>query len=210
MEIELKYALENNSKADRIWNDSALALLSKGTDDERRTEMFESTYYDTADHVLLRNDIAYRVRKEDSRAVASLKWNGKSEGPLHIREELNASLGEWNDDIRPDPHIFSQSEIGAELLSLIGGSELIPLMKVNFRRRMFRADTGNSLLEFSLDEGEILTENGSMPISELEIELFSGEKDALEDLGMKLQKKYDLKPEKDSKFARGLMLMNLI
>lgn len=182
MEIELKYALENSSKADRIWNDNALALLGKGTDDERRTEMFESTYYDTEDHVLLKNDIAYRVRKEDSRAVASLKWNGKSEGPLHIREELNASLGEWDDDIRPDPDIFSQSEIGAELLSLIGDSDLIPLMKVNFRRRMFRADTGDSLLEFSLDEGEILTENGSMPISELEIELFSGEKEALEDL----------------------------
>lgn len=210
MEIELKYAVADGRTADSIWNDRKLKTMAKRAGEEPRKEMFEGTYFDTEDHVLLKNDIAYRIRREGDRAVATLKWNGKSEGPLHIREEFNATLGSWRDDIKPDPGIFRESEIGEELFDMIGDSKLEPLMQVNFRRRMLRADTGDSLVEVSIDEGEIVTPNGSAPISEIEMELYSGEKDDMEKLGSDLQKKYDLKPENDSKFARGLMLMDLI
>lgn len=210
MEIELKYAVADGRTADSIWNDRKLKTMAKRAGEEPRKEMFEGTYFDTEDHVLLKNDIAYRIRREGDRAVATLKWNGKSEGPLHIREEFNATLGSWRDDIKPDPDIFRESEIGEELFDMIGDSRLEPLMQVNFRRRMLRADTGDSLVEVSIDEGEIVTPNGSAPISEIEMELYSGEKDDMEKLGSDLQKKYDLKPENDSKFARGLMLMDLI
>ncbi|MEG0156549.1 MAG: CYTH domain-containing protein [Anaerovoracaceae bacterium] len=128
---------------------------------------------------------------------------------MHTREELNINLGEQS-TMEPNPEVFRESDMGGELMDLLAGKSLLPMIEVNVLRRSFRVDTGESLLEISIDKGEILTESGSRPLREVEIELFSGEQKELEALGEKLKERYSLEPEKDSKFAKGLMLLGML
>lgn len=210
MEIELKYAADGSDVCDAVWEDSELSAMSVPGEEDRRSEIFYAVYYDTFDHSLMKNDIAFRIRKEGDTAAATLKWNGKSDGPLHIRNELNLSLGEWRDGIEPDLSIFRESEIGGDLEKIVGKKPLRPLMRMGFRRRSMRIGTETGIAEISVDEGEIVTEKGTAPISEVEIELFSGEAEDIKAVGEMLREKYDLIPGSESKFARGLKLLDLI
>ena len=90
---------------------------------------------------------------------------------------------------------------------LADGNDLVPMMKVDVLRKSMRVDTGNSLMEVSIDLGQILTENGNEPISEVEIELFQGDEQNLLETGLWLSEKYGLESEERSKFARGLALL---
>lgn len=82
-----------------------------------------------------------------------------------------------------------------------------PIIEMHIERRRFRMDTQSSLLEVSVDSGEIVTEKGSSPICEVEIELFSGEQEDLLETGQQLVDKYGVVSEKRSKFYRGLVLL---
>ena len=64
-------------------------------------------------------------------------------------------------------------------------------------------------MEVSIDQGDIITANGSCPICEMEIELYSGNEEDLVKLGKQIQKSYNLKEENISKYARGLALLDM-
>ncbi len=201
MEIELKYAINDKETAMKIWEDEKLKKLEEP--ETRETVFMKATYFDTEDYNLSENDIAYRIRCEDDRIVASLKWGGKNEGALHTREEINIPVI----DTHPDPETFEESDIGKDLIRIINGKQLYPIIIMQIERRRFRIDCGDSLLEVSMDSGEIVTEKGKSPICEVEIELFSGEQEDLLDVGQQLVDKYGVVSEKRSKFYRGLVLL---
>ncbi len=201
MEIELKYAINSKEIAERIWEDGDLKKMEEP--ETRETVFMKATYFDTEDYDLCKNDMAYRVRSEDDKLVATLKWGGKNEGALHTREEINIPVI----DTHPNPVTFEESDIGRELIQIISGKPLHPIMDVKIERRRFRIDTQDSLLEISLDRGQIVTEKGSSPICEVEIELFSGEQEGLLRVGQQLVDKYQVVSEKRSKFYRGLVLL---
>jgi len=208
MEIELKYSVSSGKIAERIWKDEELKLIEEKN--SRDMNEFRGTYYDTEDHLLFKNDIAFRFRKEGKKLVASLKWSGTNDGALHQREELNMNLGEGEIPKCPNPDVFKESSEGTDLLKLLDGKPLKHMMEVNVLRKSFRVDTGDSLVEISLDDGEIVTKEGNEPVCEMEIELFSGNQEDLVKLGERLRERYCLEPEKDSKFARGLKLLGMI
>lgn len=201
MEIELKYAINDKETAMRIWEDGGLKKLEEP--ETRETVFMRATYFDTEDYDLCENDMAYRVRREGDRLIASLKWGGKNEGALHTREEINIPVI----DTHPNPVTFEESDIGKDLIRIIGGKPLQPVIEMQFERRRFRIDTQDTISEISIDSGEIVTEKGSMPICEVEIELFSGEQEVLLDVGQQLVDKYGVVSEKRSKFYRGLVLL---
>lgn len=201
MEIELKYTIPNHKVADDIWNDRLFFHLEE--DDSREELCFIAKYFDTPDCDLAKNDMAYRVRKENGRWVAALKWKGYSEGALHKRQEINVPV---NDDT-PDISVFKESEVGEDLIKIIGGKPMYSLLETRFNRRRFRIDTGTGIFELSVDEGRIVTPYGEEPISEVELELFSGETEELEKLGMSLCEEYGLEKEERSKYARGITII---
>jgi inorganic triphosphatase YgiF len=147
--------------------------------------------------------MAYRVRREGDRLVASLKWGGGSEGALHKREEINIPVN----DTKPNPVIFEACDIGPDLMEIISGKELQPLVDMHIERKRFRVEIEDSLLELSVDSGEIKTVNGSVPVCEVEVELFSGPEEGMMKIGQMLMDKYGLVSEKRSKFYRGLELL---
>lgn len=206
MEAELKYSINSKEKSENIWRDPY--LLSMEEVDSRESLYMKAAYFDTADGLLKKNDIAFRVRQEGSRIIASLKWNGKTRGALHTREELNVPVQDEACLMKPKPELFQESEIGREVLSILEGAPLINIMEVGFLRKRLRVDTGKSIMEISIDKGEIITDKGRSPICELEIELFSGEEEELLALGERISTQYELSPEVRSKYSRGLDLLD--
>lgn len=201
MEIELKYLIDSKETADAIFNDSYLFSIEEK--ETREKMFFKAAYFDTADYILSKHDIAFRVRMEGEQLVASLKWRGKVEGGLHRREEINVPVDDPQCYIMPSPEIFAESAIGKEVIRLVGDNPLISLMEMGFLRSRFRVDTGDGIIEVALDMGEILTDKGNLPIMELELELYSGEEADLMKLGARLSKKYQLLPFNESKYLRG-------
>jgi len=201
MEIELKYTISDKEIAAKIWEDEELKKIEEP--DTRETVFMDAIYYDTEDMDLSHNDMAYRVRREGEKLVASLKWGGGSDGALHKREEINIPVNDTN----PDPVIFEACDIGPDLMRIIGGKELYPLVDMHIERKRFRVENDDTLLEISIDSGEIKTVNGIAPVCEVEIELFSGPEEGMMKIGNMLTEKYNVISEKRSKFYRGLMLL---
>ncbi len=206
MEIELKFTIKDRQVAKEIWEDPYLEEL--GEVDSKETVYMKAAYFDTEDHILSKNDIAFRIRMEGNRIIASLKWNGSSEEGLHIREEVNVPVDDPACFLQPSPDIFKESEQGKIMMDLVGDKVLNNLLEMHFIRRRIRVDTQNSIVELAIDTGEIITNDGTLPICELEIELFSGEEGDLQSIGETLAEKYELSPLNESKYARGLKFLN--
>ena len=197
----MKYKIPAGVIAEDIWKDKIFSDMEEAG--SREEIYLDARYFDTDDCDLAKNEIAYRIRREGERIVAALKWKGHSEGALHVREEINVPVMSDEADIS----VFNESEIGRELTNIIGGKQVKCFLETKFNRRRFRIDTGTGIFELSVDTGRIVTDYGEEPISEVEIELFSGEKEELLELGERLQNKYQLETEEISKYARGIEII---
>ena len=209
MEIELKYKIESKEKMDTIWNDEFLASMEE--EGSREQLVIKATYFDTEDYLLQKKQIAFRIRKEGERTIGTLKWRDHNPGVdgLYVREEINVPIENDEYFITPSPSIFEASEMGKELIDTIGEKELVGIFETVFTRRKLRIETGNTICEVSLDEGKILAASKSEPISELEIELYTGNQNDLISIGEKIAEKYELEPEKKSKYARAIALVDI-
>ena len=205
MEIELKYSIEDDSIIRSIMEDRILTSIEKKN--SRETLAMHAVYFDTADGDLRKNHIAFRIRLEGSRYIATLKRRSTAEAGLHRREEINAPVTDHDFIENPSISIFSGDELIDDISAEIADKKLIPVIEMNFAREEFRIDYKGSIMEISVDQGDIITANGSCPICELEIELYSGSEEDLVKQGKQLQKSYDLKEENISKYARGLALL---
>jgi triphosphatase len=207
MEIELKYRVESREQADEIWGDDLFAdIEEKGS---RGKLAIKAAYFDTEDMLLSQNRIAFRIRREGDRVVGTLKWNDVDVdvSGLYVREEVNVPVADKTCFLAPDPTIFRQSAEGKALIELLGNKTLICVFETVFMRRKFRIDTGDSIMEISLDEGEILADEARSPICELEVELYSGTQEDLIKIGDRIVENYALHPETRSKYARGVALL---
>ena len=207
MEIELKYSIEDDSIIRSIMEDRILTSIEKKN--SRETLAMHAVYFDTEEADLRKNHIAFRIRLEGSRHIATLKRRSSAEAGLHKREEINAPVTDDDFVDNPTLSIFSGDELIDDIPAEITDKKLIPVMEMNFAREEFRIDYKGSLMEVSIDQGDIITANGSCPICEMEIELYSGNEEDLVKLGKQIQKSYNLKEENISKYARGLALLDM-
>ena len=208
MEIELKYSINTPELFDEILNDSwVLEHAESSVPEEVR---MKAAYFDTEDRVLTRNNIAFRIRTEGSRTLATLKWKDDDEGisGLYVRSEINIPVSDPSCFFHPDPEIFIESEDGASLLEVLEGKQLVNVFDMIFSRKRLRIDVGRSILEIACDEGVIVAGSKSEEMREMEIEIYSGSRDDLFEAGKVLAGKYDLKPETRTKFARGIALLS--
>jgi triphosphatase len=207
MEIELKYGIQTLELANEILED--LWVLEHAESRDPEEIRMKAAYFDTEDKVLTRNNIAFRIRTEGVRTLATLKWKDDDEGisGLYVRSEINIPVNDPACFFHPDPEIFKESEDGKNLLEVIEGKTLVNVFDMIFTRRRIRMDVGRSILELSCDEGVIVAGSKTEPMREMEIELYSGTRDDLLAAGRLLADKYSLKPELRTKFARGVALL---
>ena len=83
MEIELKYRIEDETVIDTIFQDPYIEMI-KDKQTEETIKMY-AIYFDTEDRRLLKEGIAFRIRREGCSLQATLKWNGSSEEGMHRR-----------------------------------------------------------------------------------------------------------------------------
>ena len=201
MEAEYKYRISDASIFDSILKYS---LVSKHLRNEKKDSIrMYAVYYDTADEDLRNAGIAYRIRNENDRLVATIKWDIDVSEGLHRREEINLVINDERFLDAPNIEIFKSSDAYEVLHQAVGDKPLEKTVEMDFERQLVRIDTGKSINAISLDSGVIKTPRGDMDILELEIELYHGEEEDFKQLSRKIAEKYGLEPEDESKLQRA-------
>ncbi len=171
----------------------------------RENLQMRAIYFDTADGRLRKKRLAYRVRRENGRFIATLKGGGSAAGGMHKRAEFNAdAISE-----RPDLTVFYKTDgetLAKKLLALLGDAPLIELVRTEFHRAVYDWREGETAVEAALDAGWVYGGKDRQKILELELELKEGQEDALRSLGERLSRRFSLTPAGESKFSRGLAL----
>ncbi|MFA9460771.1 CYTH domain-containing protein [Thiohalorhabdus methylotrophus] len=205
LEQEFKLQVTHQERFEEIAGAPEVRSLSEGP--ERTIEM-TADYIDTAGLHLLQAGYAYRVRREGSRWVATVKADaGENAGDgLHHHREWEAHV----DTPEPDLGVFADAELIQRLRALQGDLPLITLFRVDMVRRArdLRLE-GGTTAEWAADRGTIVADGREDPICEVELELKDGYLGALQELINTLQSKYPLEPGARTKFSRGLALAGL-
>lgn len=185
-EIELKFLLDP---------EGARAVLD-ALPGEPAVKALHATYFDTADHWLLRNGYGLRVRRSGDRRIQTLKSAADGDGG---RDEW-----EWPVEAdTPDPALIATTPA-----ALPPGTALVPLFTVTSRRTVLMVEEGGSSIELVIDKGEVRAGHRSEPLMELEIELVSGSPDALRTLAERLAAVATLTPSTVTKAERGYRLLS--
>ena len=208
MEIELKYRIDNAEQYEIILADNWIASLAEN--DTPEVVKMKAAYFDTEDLALIRHNIAFRIRTEGERTIATLKWGDDDDdiSGLYVRSEINIPVSDNTCFLKPDPELFLESDEGKDLLDIMDGKPLVNIFDVIFKRKCLRVDYEQSMIELSLDEGIIVAGDKSSQFRELELEIYSGSKEDLLSLGGKIAEIYNLEPELKTKFERGVELIN--
>ena len=201
METEFQYNLEDTSIFDSIVETAGARNLR--LEDVEVIDM-HAAYFDTEDFDFRKMGIAYRIRQEDDRCTATIKWDVNVKEGLHRREEFNLVVNDERFALNPNIDIFVSSDAYDVLLAAAGDKPLKPTISMDYQRKQFKVDTGRSISCISLDEGVIHHIDGhTVPISELEIEWYYGAEEDFMDLAYRIQSKYGLVSEDRSKLQRA-------
>lgn len=166
-----------------------------------------NVYYDTPDQLLHHSNIALRIRQLGSRAkpqwIQTLKMGSRSDSALSQRAEWEVAVPsatlvleelahtKWM-DFDPNGDVFSS---------------LKPQCVTAFDRTSWTfKGHDKSVVEVSLDIGEVTVQGQSSPIFELEIELLEGLPSALFNMAQKIARLTPLLPLSVSKAQRGYLL----
>ena len=198
-ETELKLSLAPADVADLLRH-PLLASTPK-------QQHLKNTYVDTDDLALTRQQVAVRERQIGAQTLLTVKTAGHSVGGLSQRLE-------WEAPCQPgtfDFHALVDDTVLADALTALA-NRLAPMFTTDFERLSWRIRQDQSDVEIALDRGVIAaTRQGrtlSQPICELELELKSGDADALMTLAAQLGTDITLTPLDDSKAARGYALLH--
>ncbi|MDP9315284.1 MAG: CYTH domain-containing protein [Chloroflexota bacterium] len=199
MEVEAKLALTAPTSPHQIealdWTPYQLG--------PRHDVQQHDTFFDTADLALSKTRHAVRLREGGVTMVVTLKGPGKVAAGVHEREELELPTAAREPDGWPE-------EVRAQLRRLIGDQPIQRLLEVrNHRHTWALLHSGQTIGEVALDKGQIIANNRSEPMHELEIELKGGLAEGLVLLSQLVQQQLPAQPEDRSKFARGLALLGI-
>jgi len=165
------------------------------------TQKLYSIYYDTAQLELRQHAMALRLRRVGKQWVQTLKGGGQVSAGLHQRNE-------WETPVPTEQLDFDALKAcGGELPHGVR-NRLQPAFVTDFTRNMRLLDYEGAQIELCLDSGEIRAGQASCPISELELELKSGEPQQLFKLALALLDIVPLEVEHTSKAEYGYLLFS--
>ncbi len=158
-------------------------------------------YFDTPDFALSAQGVALRVRRVGRRWLQTLKTEGERYGGLSQRIEYEMSIRRGEPD---------WSRFPVEALAYVPEAlreRLVPVFETRFNRTawLIKGKSG-AQIEVALDVGKVLAGKQSQPICEIELELKSGQADALFALALDWAGQFDCVPFDVSKAERGVRL----
>lgn len=206
MEIELKLLIDPaHVEALR-----AHALLARHALGAPVRQQMLTTYFDTPDLYFSRHRAALRVRQTDAGWVQTLKDGNQVQGGLHSRNEWEEVIEEGVPDlaalreaIGPDSPWFKR--LADQQLQ----QKLAPVFSNRIDRTAWQLHfPDGQQAELVLDQGELRRGMQCETISEIELELKSGDAAPMFDLALLLQQEFPLRLGNASKSARGYAMMH--
>jgi inorganic triphosphatase YgiF len=166
-------------------------------------------YFDTPQLALASSKSALRLRQTPEGWLQTFKTVGLAEDGLHSRHEWEMPVAGQKLEI--DALLRECDEPNAADALRQAAPALTELFRTNFTRTLWHVEFDGSEIEASIDQGDVLAEvngeNRRAPISEVELELKSGDEAALHSLAAELGKQVaGLAPDNVSKAQRGYRL----
>ena len=193
-EIELKLALPPEQAA------AFLKRMARRRSTPLQQDLV-TRYFDTPDFALSAQGVALRVRRMGRRWLQTLKTEGERNVGLSRRAEYEMPVaGDAPDWTRFPPEALAWVP---EALR----DALVPVFETRFHRTAWLLKgKGGAAIEVALDVGEVRAGERSQPICEIELELKSGQPDALFALALEWATAFDYLPFDISKAERGVRL----
>ncbi|HIF9333619.1 TPA: CYTH domain-containing protein [Photobacterium damselae] len=196
-EIELKFFVFPEFSTQLLTKISEMKIL------QQSSRLLGNVYFDTPDQQLRQHDIGLRVRRFDDVFVQTLKTAGRVVAGLHQRPEYNVEITGQEPDLSLHPQ-YAWPE-GLDIAAL--QQQLCPLFSTDFERQQWLvAMADGSQIEVAFDQGQVSANGKSEPICEVELELKSGQTDALFTLARELCAQGGMRLGNLSKAARGYRL----
>ena len=193
-ELKLRIAPEHLNRLKRH------PLLKSLSITRATTRRLHNIYYDTPDLDLHRRAMALRLRRIGRQWLQTLKGGGEVQAGLHQRNE-------WETPVAGEALDFKALEAsGSKRLPSTVRKKLRALFVTDFSRTSRMLAFEGAEIELSMDSGEIRAGRSSRSISELELELKSGEPLQLFRLALALLDIVPLEVEPVSKAEYGYRL----
>ncbi len=201
VEVELKYRVAELAAAERLLAAESVGPFAGGAGRARSTQM-EDRYVDTADGALGRAGFAVRLRQSGGKTIVSVKSLTRTDGPGGSvrREEFEGPADRVGAAID-----WPASDARALVLEHAGDAPLVELVTVRQMRRKRQLKSGQSRVELSLDEVDVVSRGRIVDrFVELEAELTKGDEGELEALGAALDAEPMLRRAMTSKLEAAL------
>jgi len=160
----------------------------------------ETVYYDTPERLLFQHGMSLRVRRSGKSFIQTLKLQPNAAQPLMRRQ--------WEmpvEGIVPDLRLLPADEVGDPVAAL-SNDALVAVFATKVRRHARQLDLPDASVEVAFDEGTIEADARQEVLSEIELELKSGNAGVLFDLGTQLLDAAPLQIGTRSKAERGYAL----
>jgi inorganic triphosphatase YgiF len=203
MEREIKLALP----AERVQEATQWFVARTGV--EGRPVKLVNIYFDTPQLTLATSKSALRLRQTPDGWLQTFKTVGHAINGLHSRHEWEMPVAGAKLEI--DALLRACDEPAAADALREAAHTLIDLFRTNFTRTLWHVKAHGAEIEAAIDLGDVLAEvdgkTRRAPISEVELELKSGDEAALHALAAHLgQEITGLAPDNISKAQRGYRL----
>lgn len=209
-EIELKYQLsESNDDNSSVVAAITDMLTTQNCVFDMHQYKLINDYYDNDNLDLRKMDFGLRIRTnalktQEQHFEQTIKTAGKVVDGLHKRPEYNVDIKSNILNLALFPENIWPENTNIEQLQ----QSLHVIFSTNFLRQTWLIHQRGNTLELALDLGEIYTAQGKskLSINEIEIELVSGDEQALFVLAKQLREIVSMEPSNVSKAARGYRL----
>ncbi len=200
-EIELKLLLDD--RQERALRSGAAVRTLATT--RPHTRLLHSIYYDTSDNALRGAGIALRLRRDRRRWIQTVKKSAAKSLRVGLSTPIEVEHPVRGRQLAVE--LIPNDDLREELIGLIAGRPLIPVVETRFRRtnRVVQLPGGGAA-ELAIDVGDIIGGGRTAQLREAEFELTHGAVSDLFVIARTLLRSGPVRFSDRSKSARGKLL----